>query len=424
VKVQVEEATGLVRKLSVEIPADSVRKETDRQVADFRRRVALKGFRKGKAPVNMVKSLYADEIQAVVADELVKTSYPEAVRESALTVASPPTVTQLAFTDDGGMAYTAEVEVFPEIGSLAYDGLELQTVPVEVSDKDVDEIAEFYRLRFSDLTPVEREIQPNDVATVDLEKLDDPKGIMKEDTFTEVDIDLAKELTVKEFKDQLPGMKAGDEKRIEVVYADDYPDARFAGARITYQCRVKAVKQRILPPFDDDLARRSGQAETALELRLKIRDELTREREEAQKDGYRRQIIGQFCRKNQVPIPKALVNEYMDAAIKDARQRFPDLNEEEFRKNYRETGTNSIRWNILFHRLAEQESIEVLQAETETWIKRFAEANRVTAEQAREALSSSERASNLRESILEQKTLDFLMDKAKKVPAPAKVDPA
>ncbi len=412
-KVDVTEGEGLVRNLKVEIPADTVVSETDRQLSEFRKHASLKGFRKGRAPMNMIESLYGDEVKAMVADELVKSSYPEAIKESKLRIASKPTVTELDYTEEGGLAYTAVVEVFPEIGSIKFEGMKLEGATVEVTDKEVDDIAEMYRERFSDVNEVQREAKDSDVLTVDLTKLDDPREIMQEDQFSDVDIDLGKEMTVKKFKESLPGMKVGEEKEIEVKYADDYSDKRFAGASIKYQCTIKAVKERILPEFDDALAKRSGQAETALELKLKIREELTHEKQDVEKNKQRRELIDQFCKLNEIPIPEAMVDEYLDAAMEDVKQRFPEATDDEIRKAYREPGIGSIRWNILFHRLSEQEKIEVLPSDTEKWISRFAEANKVTIEQAKHALKESQRADNLRESILEDKVLDFLMEKTR-----------
>lgn len=413
-KVEVKEAEGLMRKLFVEVPADQVKTEEEKQYEDFRKKVTLKGFRKGKVPLNMIKSLYGNEVKAIVADEVVKATYPLAVREATLHVASYPNVTELKYTDDGGLAYTAEVEVFPEVGTIAFDGLKLKSEKIEIADKDVDEIVEFYRVRFSDTRKVEREAKADDVVMVDLEKLDDPKGIMQESGFADVEIDLAKELTVKEFKEQIPGMKAGDEKEIKVSYSEDYPDARFAGASITYKVKINEVKERIMPEFDDALAKRSGQAETALELRMKIRDELLHEKEDIARNAQKREVIKQVCDKNNIPIPEALVDEYLEAVVKDVHKNYPTAKEEDIKRDYREPGISSIRWNILFHRLAEQEKVAVETADTDKWIEVFAKNNNITVDQAREALTRSGRADSVKDSILEEKVLDFLIEKADK----------
>jgi trigger factor len=419
VKVEVTEADGLLRKLFIKIPAERVKSEEDKQFSDFRKKVSLKGFRKGKAPMEMIKSLYGNEVKAMVADEVIKATYPEAVKESTLKVASYVNITELKFTEEGGLAYTAEVEVFPEISNVVYDGLELKTSEIDIPDEAVEEIVSFYRVRFSDTRPIAREVQSQDVVVVDLNKLSDPNKVMKETAFTDVQIDLARELTVKEFKEQLPGMKAGEEREITVSYPDDYPDERFAGSSITYRCRVREVRERILPEFNDELAKRSGQAETALELRMKIREELTQEKRDIERNAHKREVIRHICKKNEIPIPQAMIDDYLDAVVKDITKSFPESKEEDIRREYREPGINSIRWNILYHRLAEQEGIEVLPWDTENWIKNFAESSSIPEEKAREVLRQSGRTDSVRESILEKKVLDFLIEGAKKTPEPS-----
>lgn len=412
-KVALTEKDTLVRQLDIEIPADKVASEMNEKFADFRKKADIKGFRRGKVPMTMIKSLYAEEVRALVADELVKSTLTDAMREKELRVAATPKLTKLDFNEAGDLVYSAEVEVFPPLQPVVFEGLSVEKVKSEVADKDVDEIAEFYRQRFSDLRPVTREIRANDVVKVDLEKRDDPKGIMTQDKFEGVEIDLAKEMTVKEFREGLPGLKTGDVKEIKVSYDEDYPDERFKGASISYTTTVKEVKERILPEFDDALAKRSGQAETALELKLKIRKELQQERDDVQKNRLRGEVIAQLCEKNPIPIPEGLVEEYLESMFEDYKKKFEQADEKEFRSEYRENAVNSLRWNLLYHRLAEQEKIEVSSGDTENWINSFAQANGMPAEQAKQALAKSGRGNSVRESILEQKTLDFLLEKAK-----------
>ncbi len=411
-KIDLKELDGLVREVSVEIPAEAVNSEIEKQFAEVRKKVTLKGFRKGKAPMERIKSIYGNEVKATAADELIKTTYPQAIKEKVIKVAAPPLVTDLKFNDDGSMLYVARVEVMPEIDRVAYDGLELVKSAVTVADQEVDEVVQYYRMRFSDLRPVNREAQAEDVVTVDLKKLYDPQLIMREDSFEDMDIDLGRHATIKEFREQIPGMKTGEEKEIEVKYADDYPDEHFAGATIKYLLTVKEIKERVLPEFNDSLAKQSGRAETALELKLKIREDIKREKEKQQKNQHKNEIIRQLCRKNEIPIPGVWVEDYLKGVVEDYKKHYPSSDEKKIRESYRETGIDAMRWNLLLHHLSRQEKIEVLPSDTENWIKSFAEGNGVTVEQAREHLNRTGKTENVREAILEDKVLGFLMDKA------------
>jgi trigger factor len=417
VKVEIKEVEGLKREISIQLPPERVQTAIEQKFEEVQQTVTLKGFRKGKAPMAMVKSMFADEVKADVVDELIKAVYPEAIKEKTLNVASRPTLTNLNFTDDGGLAFTAIVEVFPVVEHVKFDELEVAAPEVEIKDEEVNEVIEYLRKRMATVRQVEREARLGDIVTCDLKKTFDPKLALQSDTFPNSDIDLGNKLTVKEFLEQIPGMKVGDQKEIEVVYPDDYSDRVFAGAHLKYLCTVKIVKEQILPEVDDALAKSTGSGETVLELRLKVREDLKRQHTDMILQTQKREMIRQVCEKNAIPIPEAMIEDYLVEVIEDFKKNYRDVDEADIRQTYRQVGIDSMRWDILWHKLTEQEKVEVLPEDTENWLNGFATRNNISLDQAREMLNKSGRVKNLRESLLEEKVLEFLLAKAKKLPA-------
>lgn len=415
-KVEIKEGEGLQRDITVEIPVDTVKAEMDKMFSDHRKNAQLKGFRKGHAPMNMIESIYGEQVQADVVDKLIKESFPSAVAENSLNVATPPTVTDVDFKEDGALKYTARVEVLPEVGKVDYEGLEIPVADTEANDEEIEAAVEQFRYQLSELRKLSREAKDGDVLVADLHKLADSKNVMKQTEFLDSQIDLGNKMTVKEFKAELVGVKEGDVKEVTVVYAEDYSDPTFAGAEITYRCEIKSVNERLLPDFDDALVKRSGVAETALELKLKIREDLKQRNENTQRRVHKQEITRQICSKNEVPVPVGLVNDYVDRMVEEAKKQNSDVNEEDIRKQYRSIGEEGLRWDLLWHTLAGQESIEVLPSDTEKWINSLATQNGITPDAAKTALNQSGRINQLRDSILEEKTLDFLIEKAGKVP--------
>ncbi len=411
-KVEVIDSKDLEREISVSIDADEVEAAMGKKFAELKRTVELKGFRKGKVPIDKIKELFGDQVKLDVADDIIKESYPKAVEKNNLKVATRPSITDLSFNDNGGLDYKAKMEVFPDIDSINLEGIKLESFGTETSDEEVDQAVDHMRKQASELRPLDREAKEGDVVVADMKKISDSKNAIPQDDFPDSQIDLGNNLTVKEFRKEIPGMKAGDEKEVLVKYDEDYSDPAFANAEIKYNCKVKTVNERILPEFNDAFAKMTGQAETALELRLKIRENLTAQKDSTQKRTFRTEIVEQVCKKNQVAVPQGLLTEYLESVAKEAKERTPDLNVEEMKTAYRETGENTIRWDILYHTLAEQEKIEVLPADTENWINGFAQANGMTAEQATQTLRQSGKVQGLLESLLEQKVLDFLTEKA------------
>ncbi len=415
VKVELKELEDLGRELTVEVEPDLVNEKLDARYQEVRKGVTIKGFRKGKAPMHMIKSMYESEVRADVADDVIKATLPQAVQEKELRVAATPAITALDYRDNGGITYTAKLEVFPEIETVTTDGLKVTTREIEVADEEVEEAIESIRKTAADRREVNREVRAGDVVVVDLKKIYDPQLLLTEDSFPESVIDLDHPHTLQVFKDQLPGMKAGEKKELEVNYHKNYSEPRFAGATITYEVAVTSVQEQILPEFDDHFAKATQQAETALELRMKIRKNIQEQKKDELRRMQKNEIVRQICENNKVPIPNGLVNEYLDGMIEDIKRSNPGLDEAEARNSYQGVAVNTLRWNLLYHKLAQQERIEVLPADTENAIKRFAENYNMTMEQAKDALQKSGRVTSIRDTILEQKVFEFLLNKAEVV---------
>ena len=210
-KVEVTELEGLYRQLAVEIPQNRFQEEMDKELEQLRRKVTLKGFRKGKAPMNMIKSNYGESVKSDVIDKLIKATYPEAISSQTLKVASPPQVTDLKIEDDGSFSYKAKVEVFPDIKKVVFDGVKLTTTDTEASDAEVDEFIETLRDKRAEMRDVDRAATASDVVVLDMTKVKDPKLAVEQTDFPETTVDLSHSMTLKEFKEKIPGMKAGEE---------------------------------------------------------------------------------------------------------------------------------------------------------------------------------------------------------------------
>ena len=124
-KIDLKEADALTRELTVEVPAETVNSEMDKKFVDFRREADIKGFRKGKVPMNMIRSMYAEEARQMVTEELIRSSLREAVQEKELNLAGPPVPTAVEYNEAGDLVYTVKLEVLPELSEIAYDGLEV-----------------------------------------------------------------------------------------------------------------------------------------------------------------------------------------------------------------------------------------------------------------------------------------------------------
>ena len=421
-KVEIKEKEELLKELTVEVPVETVNKIIDRKFIELQRETEFKGFRKGKVPMDMIKQSFGEKVKFEAAEDILKESYPQVVQQHNLKVASYPNVTSLDYNDNGELVYTATVEVFPEIEKVEIDGLELPDIKVEVLDSDVNEVVEMMQKNFSEMRTVDRPIASNDIVVLDIEKLEDSKNVIPQDRFENSEVDLSNKMTIQEFQDSLPGLKKGDVKDISVKYADDYQDTRFAGAELKYKCTVKEVKERLLDELNDAFAKKTGQGETMLELKLKVRENVQLQKEDEKSRDRKSLVIDFINKKNEIPIPKTLLEDYLKNVVEDIKQKYKDqkIDEAEIKKNYEPVGINTIRWNMLMHKLADQEKVEVKEEDIQNLIQKFAKNYNITPEQAIESIQKSGQIADFRESILEEKVIDFIVSKAKIIPADTK----
>lgn len=422
VKVEIKDKEELTKELNIEIPAETVNSRIDLKLKEVQKTTELKGFRKGKAPMDMIKKLYGEKVKFEAAEDILKDTYPQAVQEHKIRVASYPNVTAMDFTDEGGLTYTATVEVFPEIDKVEIEGLELTEETIEVKDEEVDQVVEMMQKNFSEVREVERPVGATDIVVLDIDKLEDKGNVIPTDKFEDSEVDLSNKMTIKEFSEALPGMKKGETKEITVNYADDYPDKQFAGAELKYKCTVKQVKERLLDELNDGFAKKTGQGETMLELRMNIRENVKNQKEEEKNRAKKTQIIEHIVSKNEIPIPNSLVENYLENVVKDFKEQYKDqkVDEEEIKKNYEPIGRSNIRWNMLMHKIAENEKITVQTEDVDALIQKFADNYKITKDQAKEHLRQSGNIADLRESLLEEKVIDFISGKAKIISADKK----
>jgi trigger factor len=174
---------------------------------------------------------------------------------------------------------------------------------------------------------------------------------------------------------------------------------------------VQEVKERILPALNDQFADRLDMGKTVLELKLNLRKRIEADKK-AEIERFRRQaVINQMTDKNDFDVPQVMLESYLKGAVKEYKQQLPDADENQLREKYRPVGIRTIRWHLIFHRLARQEQIEVLPSDTENWIKRFADNYRMDVAKAKEVLARTGKADEVKDSILEEKVLDFLLEK-------------
>jgi trigger factor len=410
--IEVVEKDGLKRELNIEIPPDIVDRTFARIYETYRKKASIKGFRPGKAPMSIIRSKFKKEITAELIDELVEKYYNEAVSEKKLEVVGHPVLAGVDVDEGKPFKFTIGVEVMPQIDSVDYENLTIDKSEPDVPDKDVDGVLEKLRQAASELRTVDRVACESDVLICDVEVKGNDTEPSKNGLYKNQEIDLAGDSTDSEFREGLVGAARDETRQIGVAYPENYQNPRFAGKAVNFQVTVREIKEKVPPLLNDDFARQTGQAETLLELRLNIRKQLEATAKADLAKANRKVLIGQVVDQNAIDVPESMLESYINGVVEDYKQNAAKFDEKEIRSEYGPIGIRAIRWYLLFHRLAEQERIEVSTEDTENWIEQFAENYRIDIPKAKEVLAKTGKSGEIKDGILEGKVLDFLMSKA------------
>ena len=246
------------RELSIEVPAEVVKTETDNLISRYQKLARIPGFRKGKVPTSVVRQRFAKDIEGEVVEALVPRYIREETKKQNLAPVSQPRVTDLHIHEGEPLRFKASFEILPEFKVAPYDDIHVSTIETNVSDEDVENALNNLRQQHATYSPVEedRPLADGDFAVVSF------KGTPKEGEadakpveVEEIMVEIGGENTIPEFSENLRGAKAGEQRTFDVKYADDFSDKRLAGKSMTYEVNVKAIKTRSVPELTDEFAK-------------------------------------------------------------------------------------------------------------------------------------------------------------------------
>jgi trigger factor len=409
-KVTVNKEPNCRRIIDIEVPSEEVNAEISRLASEYRSQATIPGFRKGKAPMDVVRKRYSDSIKADAFENLVKKAYEDAVTKEKINAIEQPKLSNIKFEENQPLAFRAEVEVLPDFKVTGYKGLKVTKKVREVTDNDVEETLKQIQRNHAEYFPVERSCHDQDLVVVDLIKKYDKAGRLEDEKLEDIEIDLGSDGVLKEFKEGLRGMSIGEMKDIEVKYPDDYSDKQLAGNEIKYTAMVKEVKEVKLPELNDEFAENYAQAESMDKLKDNLRETLKMQVEQEATNNVKSEIIQKVIEKNSFEVPESMVKRYLDSVTEDFKKRYKDVDDLKLRQSYRKIGEDTIRWQFIFRRIADVENVEVNEQDRAEWVKEFAGRYNMSEKTAREALGKAGKFQDIDENLLERKVLDYIME--------------
>ena len=414
-----ETNAGTKREIEVQIPAEAVTRETETLIQKYQKLARLPGFRRGHVPASVIKQRFSEDIKSEVVDALVPRYFRQETEKLGLIPVSQPQVTDLHVHDGEPLRFKASFEVMPEIKVEGYKELRAEKPEITVTEQEVEESLSSLREQHATFSAIEgRPLADGDYAQVSLHG--EPKdGEGKPVHMDDILVEIAGKNTMPEFTENLRGTSVGDERTFEVTYPQDTSDQRLAGKTFTYTVKVLGLKQKALPELNDQFAKELGEEFTSLDLvRQRIREGMEQERKHSAEHTAKDKLVDELVKRNEFEVPEALVDRQIDVrlerglrALAAQGMRQEDLKKMDLnrlRAGQRDQALQEVKASLLLEKIAEEEHIEVSDAEIDREIEALATQSKQTPEAIRARLTRDGALDRIRHRIRSEKTLDFL----------------
>jgi trigger factor len=421
-KANVEEISAIKKKVSVEIPEDQVSQEINSFYVDLGKKAKIKGFRPGKVPRNILERYFKDYVKAEVIQKLIQETYPQALSETNLQPVSPPMIDPGEFEGGKSFQYSVVIEVKPDIKLEGYTGLKIEGKKEEVKEEEIQDRLKALQNLHANLKTVSevRAIQKGDYVIIDYEASLDGKPLEggKAVDFT---VEVGSGQFIPAFEEKLIGIKPEGESDIEVSFPEDYGYQKWAGKTISFHVKIKEIKEKILPPLDDEFAKDLGDYSSFEELKTKLRGEIEKEKELALERQLKDQMLDQLLAANPFEVPGSLVEGQTKTLISDMKLRLAaqglelknlGVTEEKLQEDYKAAAEKQVRTFLILEKIAGQEGISVTDEEADNRLREISEGMRQKFDVVKRYYEKNDLLPEVKMGIIRDKTLNFLLEKA------------
>ena len=406
--------------LTIEVGAAEFEAAIEKAYQKMRKKINVQGFRPGKAPRKMIEKMYGAE---VFFEEAINNAFPEAydaaIKEQELKVVGYPEVEMVGECTKEGFTFKAVVPVYPEVTLGEYKGLSAEKEEVKVSAADVNERLKGMQDRNTRLVSVEREAQNGDTAVIDFEGFLD--GVPFEGGKGEnYSLELGSSSFVPGFEEQLVGLKAGDEKDLDITFPEEYTP-ELAGKAVVFKVKVHEVKGKEVPELDDEFAKDVSEFDTLKELKADLKKKITEERQKAADSAFEDKLMEMVADNLTVEVPDAMVETQARQFIDNFKMQIAQSgipyeqymkmtgnDEEKMMAEAKGPALRQVLVDLAVAAIVKAENIEVNDEEVEAEYNKMAEMYSMDVEMVKEYVT----ADQIKDQLCTQKAVSVVADSA------------
>jgi trigger factor len=422
-QVQIEEINSVKKKISVEVPVDKVNAEIEKSYAGIQKKATLSGFRKGKAPMPMIKKHYRNAMQDEVMRRLYEQTLFPALEEHKIEPVDAPMIDDIALVEEGTpFKYSALIEIMPKILLGEYKGLQVKKERYLADENAVEGEIGRMRENMAQLAPVEEgTVEKGMVLTVDFSFA--IPGYPEEGTSGKAaSVEVGPGRLLPGLEEGLIGMSLDETKDITVTMPEDNPNKDIVGKEGVFTVTLKEMKRKELPDLDDNFAQQFGEFENMDEMRIKLAEMREQQEQERINTELKTHIIDALIENNPLEVPDSMVRRQTDFMLENFKKRLNGqnmtlemmgLDENEFKQRFWGEATQKVKGGLLVMALVEEENIVVEESDLEARYVQIAAGNDDMISRIKEFYASQANARNaMIAEIKEDKAIAFLIENA------------
>ncbi len=421
--VQVEKLEKSMAKLTIEVPAKELDLALDKAYKKNRNKIAMPGFRKGKAPRAMIEKMYGAEIFFEdAANILVPDAYEDAAKESGLEIVSQPEIAVEQIEKGQPFIFTATVAVKPEVTLGEYKGIEVESKEAGVTDEEIEEEINKVRENNSRMITIEdRAVEDGDTVTIDFDGYVDGEqfeGGMAED----YSLVIGSHTFIDNFEEQLIGKNIGDDVEVNVTFPDQYQAEELRNKEALFKVKINAIKMKELPDADDEFAQEVSDFDTLDEYKEDLRKKLLENKEAALKREKEEEVVGAIIENAQMDIPDPMVNAQTQQMTQEFAQRLQSqglsleqymqltgMTPQKMLEELKPQALKRIQSRLVLEAVVATENIEASEEDFDKEIENMAEMYNMEADKLRNLVGEDEKE-QIRMDIAVQKAVDFVVE--------------
>lgn len=425
------EATGPCRKeVHVEIPAEKVGEEFSKIINEYVAVARIPGFRPGRAPRDIVKRRFLKEINEEVKGRLVPQGYQAAVKQEKLETVTVLDVKENELKEGSAFGFTIKVDVAPDFEMPTYKGLAVKTQKVELKDEDVEAVITNIReqnVKYTDITG--RAVQAGDMVQVDFTATSEGKPL-SEISEKAASLGSAKDfwLIADQENEFLPGFaagvlgaKIGDKRTIEVTFPADFTEKSVAGRKAEFVTDIKAIREKQLPPIDEEFLKSLG-VESDATLRERIRADLQKMREDNERARVEGELVKQLLEATKLDVPESVLQEETQQAVYDmvrsntnrgvAKEEI-ETNKDQLIDAASKSATERIKVRYILRRIASAEGVVATEQEIQNRIFELARRYQMPPDRFEKELEKNNALGRIADEVRLMKTVSWIYDQAR-----------